>query len=1445
MRKAILVLLSCSILAQLIAQPSNDNCSTAQTLQLKTPSPCPEGSQVADVFHSSNAGATASAPFPALSGCNGGAPQSAADVWFRFAPAGNDLAITIGQGLENPFLALFAGGAEGCPEMYPIACASGNGSLELSAFVDPSQTYYLLVSGGSPEDQGEFELTIRTANQCNMCLEERQGYFTSSPAPANGAFASGQTVQMCYVVKRWHAITLGENLHGLELHLGPGWDPASFLPNPPLSCSGEGTWGYYREWTSSSTGQIYGPGFAFDGPVEDGNPGNNLGMGGGNCANIGINAPELAFCWTVTAAECAPGDYGIQNDLGLSVRMLGDGQSGAGQGTSCSEERRDNFLAALYCPDPFEPEVIAIDGSCGDNCDGALLIAGGGQGPWDYAVTDNNGNVYYSSANSTGTDTVPDLCPGLYNINVFSIPEGENRVVAATVGAAVVPQASATYKLPCFEGEPIELYGQADPSAGASYSWTGPNGFSSSSQNPLALYSGIYTLVVSANGCASAPFELDVPPVGEAVVTIAEDTITACPGEDIALAAGGNATSFTWYANNSDEPVGSGPSITVTPEDGAIYRVTGFNDNGCGGFDEVAISIPFDPALSADTSGTLCPGTTLTLTASEGEQFLWSTGDTTASITVSPAQSTQYHLDVTGPNGCAVQLSAFVQVASSAGIFISPSTAICEGETASLFAAGGDISWSTGDSVSTLSVSPLQTTTYSATITNSLGCEFVRESTVTVSPVPAIVLVPADTATLCQGESLQLLAYESDTLIWDSLVAPAQSRDYILPGASAYGCREIGRFTVIVNPLPDLSIDGQSLLCSSDSMLLVANSNGALAWSTGESNDSIYVLPAGTETYSVTATDANGCSRADSVQVTRATPPEAPQVSCSSSLGQVVFSWVVEPGLTYGLAHLQGPAGTPIGNNRYAVSGLLPGQAVSIELEATNAAGCTAITPASCSAPDCSVLNLFIGGPNRLCSSDGPAALTALVTGGSGNGTGGWAGPGVDDASDSFYPGLAGPGVHDVAYTYTDAGCTISDTLQITVEQALEAALVSCSATPGTVTFSWPALPSYTGYLATALTGQSGEFLTPTTYQVAGLRNGEEVIVEITALGGGACGETTVLSSCTAAGCPALEAIADTMICSNSNLRFSVDPTGWGTFEWSPAAGLSCADCPDPEVFPSATTTYTLIATDDSGCADTLKTTVYVDEIPDQYVPDGPIYFCEGEPFELCLPEAASRFWIGPNAFVSTETCLRFDNPTAAIAGPYLAYLRTADCRFTKRFELKPAPPIEILEISDFQAVCPDEPFRLYVEALNAATYSWNPADYLDCPTCPVTEGRVPQTATFTVEITDSYGCTATETAVVFVDNCQSRPGLPPAAPAEAEALRFYPNPAGNSVQLELPGEGFKAVQLWSSSGVLIRELRTAEQSFTLPLPSVPDGAYLLRMVAEKEVRTGWLLVRK
>ena len=63
--------------------------------------------------------------------------------------------------------------------------------------------------------------------------------------------------------------------------------------------------------------------------------------------------------------------------------------------------------------------------------------------------------------------------------------------------------------------------------------------------------------------------------------------------------------------------------------------------------------------------------------------------------------------------------------------------------------------------------------------------------------------------------------------------------------------------------------------------------------------------------------------------------------------------------------------------------------------------------------------------------------------------------------------------------------------------------------------------------------------------------------------------------------------------------------TGGGTYNWSPADGLSCTSCANPSATPLITTTYTLTVTSDSGCVATAKTTIVIDyDCGDVFVPN-------------------------------------------------------------------------------------------------------------------------------------------------------------------------------------------------------------------------------------------------
>lgn len=82
--------------------------------------------------------------------------------------------------------------------------------------------------------------------------------FTVNPAPVAGAYAAGQTVDVCYTVGGFQQ-TKTNWMHGFVLQLGNGWDPTSLvITQMPTAVSTNGSWDLYTSVTSTATGQTFG-----------------------------------------------------------------------------------------------------------------------------------------------------------------------------------------------------------------------------------------------------------------------------------------------------------------------------------------------------------------------------------------------------------------------------------------------------------------------------------------------------------------------------------------------------------------------------------------------------------------------------------------------------------------------------------------------------------------------------------------------------------------------------------------------------------------------------------------------------------------------------------------------------------------------------------------------------------------------------------------------------------------------------------------------------------------------------------------------------------------------------------------------------------------------------------------------------------------------------------
>lgn len=155
---------------------------------------------------------------------------------------------------------------------------------------------------------------------------------------------------------------------------------------------------------------------------------------------------------------------------------------------------------------------------------------------------------------------------------------------------------------------------------------------------------------------------------------------------------------------------------------------------------EQAVTVFDLPELTIGTEGKrhLCPGETVTLVGSEGfESYAWSTGETTATLTV--AEAGIYSITVTTTDGCSLTKDIEVKdVPNPEARIEASSERVSLGDTLQLKASGGDIyRWSPVTGLSDTTVAnpiarPLVTTTYACTVTTNDGCSVTAEYTVYV-----------------------------------------------------------------------------------------------------------------------------------------------------------------------------------------------------------------------------------------------------------------------------------------------------------------------------------------------------------------------------------------------------------------------------------------------------------------------------------------------------------------------------------------------------------------------------------------------------------------------------------------------------------------------------------------------------------------------------------------
>ncbi len=184
----------------------------------------------------------------------------------------------------------------------------------------------------------------------------------------------------------------------------------------------------------------------------------------------------------------------------------------------------------------------------------------------------------------------------------------------------------------------------------------------------------------------------------------------------------------------------------------------------------------------------------------------------------------------------------------------SPSSALTWYPTAGLNVSSGKV----------VIASPTTTTTYTVTAPDCSSSTV----TVTVNPLPTITIngptqLCGNGIALLKGQGASTYSWTGGPTTSADLVAVSTTTTYTLTGTDVNGCVNTGIHTVIVNPLPIITISGAGPVCLGQSEILTANGANTYVWSSNAGaavTPSVTVVPGVSTTFSVTGTDGNNCS---------------------------------------------------------------------------------------------------------------------------------------------------------------------------------------------------------------------------------------------------------------------------------------------------------------------------------------------------------------------------------------------------------------------------------------------------------------------------------------------------------------------------------------------------------------------------------------------------------
>ena len=1029
----------------------------------------------------------------------------------------------------------------------------------------------------------------------------------------------------------------------------------------------------------------------------------------------------------------------------------------------------DTLYTFPNVPDTIKFQAIISDITCFGDDDGSIdMTVTGGVPPFIYSWSGPNGFT-------SGSESISSLEPGDYTLQV----EDSNNCFADSTftiieNPVLTANANTTDNI-CFEGITGEIdlvvTGGLPPYV---FSWTGPNGFTSSDEDITGLQSGLYEVSIEDDGgCIITiqaqifePTEIDIDMSSTDVICFGEFNGTAS-----AAATGGTpAYAYDWTGPNGY--TGNGPGITGL--EAGMYYVTVTDNNLCSQLDSVEVIQPNELLLDLVQLPVTCNNGTdgeidLTITGGVPNYSInWTgpNGFTSSDEDIVNLQPGVYEATVMDANGCTTIESVELLNPSALQVDGTANEVSCDGGSdgsIEITVIGGtpplNFDWSgpNGFVSSDQDIFNLESGTYTILVTDMNGCQagslFILGS---AAPIASDFTV---TDVTCFGQatgSIEALITGGTSPYSASWTGPngfsssdlnifnLSAGDYNLEITDGNSCT--GNFLVTVNESPEIIIDetitDATCFGFNDGEISLTVSGGnpgySYAWTgpDGFNSDQQDISNLAAGLYSVTVTDITDCSVTEEIEVS-----EPDKIDITGTITDVLCA-----GDSNGSINITVSGGVPpytfswTGPNGYSsidedVSSLLAGM---YTIDVTDSQLCTGQT--TFEVEETFILTVNSDITNLTCFESNDGSISIELQGGLEPYDVNWTGPNGFSASGNIIENLeAGTYI----LTASDAnGCSINQSLDVASPPELKVNIdsddITCTdANDGTAT----ALPSggTPGY-DFSWTGPNG--FSSTNASITDLDPGTYTII------------LTDSEGCTDQN--SIEIINPAAIIIDININQPSCTEDNGSLEAIPAGGTVTADYNyswenelGSEIGTTSTITnlapgsYTIIVTDDNGCSHQEEVELTRESIIlDPTITDATCLGINDGIINITPSGGTPNYtysWTGPNGFLSSD-----QNISGLEPGDYTVnVIDSQGCSTEETFTVSEPNAIQInANITDES--CPGSANGSINISLSGGTpgYSttWTGPDGFNASGISIS-GLAP--GTYTAIVTDINGCNA------------------------------------------------------------------------------------------------------